>query len=99
MSKLYTVPELKELLTPVFEKNGVRQAVLFGSYAKGTATKRSDVDLLVDSGLRGLAFFGLLEDVASLLEAPVDLLDVTQITSGSSIDLEIRESGVQIYGR
>lgn len=99
MSKLYTVPELKELLTPVFEKNGVRQAVLFGSYAKGTATKRSDVDLLVDSGLRGLAFFGLLEDVASLLEAPVDLLDVTQITSGSSIDLEIRESGVRIYGR
>lgn len=99
MSKLYTVPELKELLTPVFEKNGVRQAVLFGSYAKGTATKRSDVDLLVDSGLRGLAFFGLLEDVASLLEAPVDLLDVTQITSGSSIDHEIRESGVRIYGR
>ena len=99
MSKVYTVPELKELLTPIFERNGVRQAVLFGSYAKGTATPRSDVDIMVDSGLRGLAFFGLLEDVASSLETPVDLLDVRQIDSGSRIDREIRESGVRIYGQ
>ena len=99
MSKVYTVPELKELLTPIFERNGVRQAVLFGSYAKGTATSRSDVDILVDSGLRGLAFFGLLEDVASSLETPVDLLDIRQIDSGSRIEREIRESGVPIYGR
>lgn len=99
MSKVYTVPELKELLTPVFERNGVRQAVLFGSYAKGNATPRSDVDILVDSGLHGLAFFGLLEDVASSLETPVDLLDVAQITRGSRIEREIRENGVRIYGR
>ena len=71
---------------------------MFGSYAKGTATTRSDVDILVDSGLRGLAFFGLLEDVAAALETPVDLLDVTQIRQSSSIGREIRESGVEIFG-
>lgn len=98
MSKVYTVAELKKILTPIFEQNGVRQAILFGSYAKGTATTRSDVDILVDSGLRGLAFFGLLEDIAAALETPIDLLDVTQIQKSSSIDREIRESGVEIYG-
>lgn len=98
MSKVYTVAELKKILTPIFEQNGVRQAILFGSYAKGTATTRSDVDILVDSGLRGLAFFGLLEDIAVALETPIDLLDVTQIQKSSSIEREIRESGVEIYG-
>lgn len=62
MRKLYTLPELKERLHPVFAQYGVRKATLFGSYAKGLATNRSDVALLVDSGLRGLAFFGLLND-------------------------------------
>lgn len=99
MDRVYTIAELKKLLTPILQENGVKQAILFGSYAKGTATPTSDVDILVDSGLRGLAFFGLLEDVATVLGIPVDLLDVTQIQKNSSIDREIRESGVEIYGQ
>ena len=78
MSKIYTVPELQSVLSPIFRANGVRKATLFGSYAKGVATARSDVDLLVDSGLRGLAFFGLLEQVTEALDTPVDLIDVSQ---------------------
>ena len=97
MGRLYTVPELRETLRPVFAQHGVRSAVLFGSYSKGRATEKSDVDILVDSGLRGLAFFGLLESVVSALDAPVDMIDVTQIEHGSMIDREIRQSGVQIY--
>ena len=74
MSKIYTVPELQTVLSPIFREHGVKKATLFGSYAKGAATSRSDVDLLVDSGLRGLAFFGLLERVSEALETPVDLI-------------------------
>ena len=98
MSKVYTLSELQKILAPIFQQNGVKQAILFGSYAKGLATTKSDVDLLVDSGLRGLAFFGLLEDVATAIDAPVDLLDVSQIEKNSRIDREIRKSGVAIYG-
>ncbi|MBQ5541963.1 MAG: nucleotidyltransferase domain-containing protein, partial [Erysipelotrichales bacterium] len=32
--------------------------MLFGSYAKGTASDQSDVDLLVGADVRGLRFFG-----------------------------------------
>ena len=99
MSKVYTVSELKDILYPIFVEHGVRSAVLFGSYSKGLATERSDVDLLVDSGLRGLAFFGLLEGVSSALGTPVDLIDVSQIERGSLIDQEISRSGVKIYGQ
>ena len=57
------------------------------------------MDILVDSGLRGLAFFGLLEGVSSTLSVPVDLIDVSQIEEGSQIDAEIRQTGVPIYGQ
>ena len=97
MQKVYSVREIENILHPVFAGYGVRRAVLFGSYAKGQATTRSDVDFLVDSGLRGLAFFGLLEGVASTLDVPVDLIDVSQIESGSQIELEIQRTGVSIY--
>ena len=72
MSRVYTNPELKDILTPIFQQNGVQQAILFGSYANGHAASQSDVDLLVGSGLRALAFFGLLEDVVTALDISVD---------------------------
>ena len=97
MSEVYTIAQLKGLLTPIFRKNKVRKATLFGSYSKGEATKHSDVDLLVDSGLRGLAFFGLLDDVCESLECDVDLIDTRDVTPDSAVDREIKNSGVVIY--
>ena len=99
MQAVYTLAELKNKLDPVFDQYGVRSAILFGSYAKGQANDRSDVDILVDSGLRGLAFFGLSEGVNTVLHIPVDLIDVTQIEKGSEIEREIRQTGVPIYGQ
>ena len=98
VNKVYSIPELQNILSPIFQQNGVKRAILFGSYAKGFATPKSDIDLLVDSGLRGLAFFGLREYVSTAIDAPIDLLDISQIEKNSRIDREIRESGVAIYG-
>ena len=58
----------------------------------------SDVDILVDSGLKGLSFFGLLEDVSVSLDKNIDMIDTTQIAKNSEIDMEISKNGVQIYG-
>ena len=95
---VYGIDEIKSRLEPLFRQYGVRRAVLFGSYAKGEARPVSDVDLLVDSGLRGLTFYGLLGDVCDTLSKDVDLIDVREIISGSRIDREIHGSGVKIYG-
>lgn len=97
MPSVYTVPQLRDVLKPVFAQYGIRRAVLFGSYGKGTADEKSDVDLLVDSGLRGLRFVGFLDDVQRAVGKDVDLFDVSHIRAGSKLDREIRETGVTVY--
>lgn len=97
MSRIYSLPQLQTALFPLFRNYDIRKAVLFGSYGKGTATEKSDVDLLVDSNLHGLRFVGFLNDVQTALGKDVDLFDVSHIQPGSRIDREIQETGVTIY--
>ena len=97
MTRPYTVTQIEARLMPVFRKNNVRRAVLFGSYSKGLATPDSDVDILVDSGLSGLSFFGLLEDVCQSLDCSVYLIDTQDIMPGSEIEREINPTGRVIY--
>ena len=94
---IYTIDDIKAVLHPVFVKHSVKKAVLFGSYVKGLAKQNSDVDLLLDSGLRGLKFVGLIEDVRSALDKEVDVFDKTHIIHNSKISSEISKDGVVIY--
>ena len=96
--QIYTVADIKEKLMPIFDKYKMKKAVLFGSYTKGIARDNSDIDIMVDSNLRGLAFFGLLEDVVNAVGKSVDLLDKSQIINSSRIQREIEDTGVVIYG-
>lgn len=97
MERIYSLEEITEILRPVFTEYGVKKAVLFGSYAKGNPTPRSDIDLLVDSGLRGMAFYGLLDGVVSALTVPVDLIDISQVEENSPVYNEIIRNGVAIF--
>lgn len=96
--QIYTIADIKDRLLPVFSKYKIKKAVLFGSYAKGIAKDNSDIDIMVDSNLRGLAFYGLLEDVVNAVDKSVDLLDKSQIVNASKIQQEIEATGVVIYG-
>jgi len=96
-NRTYTVEEIKDILEPIFRKNGVKRAVLFGSYVQGQADEKSDIDILVDSRLHGLAFFGLLEDVVTSLNKDVDLIDTRQLVNGSPIKERILHEGIEIY--
>ena len=94
---IYTIDDIKNVLSPVFAKHNVKKAVLFGSYVKGLANEYSDVDLLLDSGLRGLKFVGLIEDVRTALDKEVDVFDKTHIMPDSRISSEISRDWVVIY--
>jgi predicted nucleotidyltransferase len=96
---IYTVDEIKDKVAPVLKEHNVKKAILFGSYADGEAQMKSDIDILVDSGLHGLSFFELVADVQEALQKEVDLIDVSEIAKGSQIDVEIAETGVVIYAR
>ena len=95
---VYKVEEIKKILSPVFKQNGVKSAILFGSYAKGNARVKSDIDLCVDSGLIGLDFLGLIEYIHIALKKKVDVFDVRSIIKGSEIEQEIKKYGIKIYG-
>lgn len=94
---IWTVRDAQDALTPVFEYYGVSRAVLLGSIAQGTATPRSDIDLLVDSHLRGMKFVGLMETIRQVVGRPVDVFAVTHIEHGSPLDREICSTGITIY--
>ena len=97
IKKLYSIDEISTLLEPVFRKHHVKRAILFGSYSLGLASKLSDVDILVESHLRGLEFFALLEDVVNTLHKDVDLIDTRQLVEKSPFKDNIDQNGIQIY--
>ena len=49
-SKVLTIKAIKERIKPVMDKHNVKDVYLFGSYARGEATSKSDVDIYCDSG-------------------------------------------------
>lgn len=91
------ISDIQTALIPVFKDYDITRAVLFGSVAKGMATEKSDVDLLVDSRLHGLKFVGFVEAIRCAIGSPVDVIDVQHIEKDSKIDREIRSTGVMIY--
>ena len=99
--KTYSLKEIEEILLPIFVAYPIRRAILFGSYAKGIQTPQSDIDLMIDSNgaIRGIDFFGILEEMTCALQVPVDLLESSQIISGGKVQKEIESNGVVIYER
>ena len=55
------------------------------------------MDLLVDSGLKGLKFVGLIEALRAALDREMDVFDVSPVAKGTEIDHEIAATGVKIY--
>lgn len=96
-----TVEFIQRKLKPIFDKEPVYRVILFGSYAKGTAAKNSDVDLVLDSRGRliGLGFFRVLEQVVDALDMDVDMLEISQLQPGSPILETLQKDGIVIYDR
>lgn len=67
-----------------FKKYPVLKAYVFGSYARGEANDKSDIDLIVEldySKLKsGLEFVGLKIDLEEKLDKKVDLLTTKSIS-------------------
>ena len=74
--KTLTIEEIKEKIVPLLKKRGVVRSAIFGSYARGEANSKSDVDLIVEMKKpRGIFFtIGLKLDLEEKLNRKVDLL-------------------------
>lgn len=93
--------ELEDIVrkcSKVFERYEVSFCYLFGSYAKGKATPVSDVDLLISANIKGLKFYGLVEEIRTALHKKVDVLDMNQLKDNIELTEEIFKDGIKIYG-
>jgi hypothetical protein len=72
----YTIDELREIVGPIAKAHGVESVSIFGSYAKGTETEDSDIDLKIEKGkLRSLfQLSGFRLAVEDALHLAVDLV-------------------------
>lgn len=97
--KIYTIDEIKKILKEFLKDKPVYQVILFGSYAKNEATKESDVDLIIDtnSELKGFALLKLICQIEEKLKKNIDGFEKYEIIEDSSIDKEIKETGVVVY--
>lgn len=92
-----TLDDIRAGCKTVLDEYPVDYCILFGSYAKGIATGKSDVDLLVSGDVSGLRFFGMAERLREALKKRVDVLDVKQLTGNPELINEILRDGVKIY--
>ena len=50
---MLSIAAIRKRVAPICEKYPIRKAYLFGSYARGSATESSDVDLRIEGDIKG----------------------------------------------
>lgn len=58
----------------------------------------SDVDLLISANVKGLKFYGLVEEIREALHKKVDVLEINQLKDNLELTQEILKDGIKIYG-
>jgi len=73
---------IKKKVLPILKKHDVKRASIFGSFARGKATSRSDVDLLIEYKKKNKSLFDLVNlklELEAVLKRAVDLLTYNSI--------------------
>jgi len=76
-----SIEEIKPKIVRILKKNDVAKAGIFGSYARGEAKKKSDIDILVEFRGRKSLFdlAGVELELEKALGKPVDLLTYNSV--------------------
>lgn len=76
----------------------IRCAYLFGSYARGEATSKSDIDILVVCPPLGMRFYGIAAELEDRLHKQIDLHTHRQLKENEKFLEEVLKDGIKIYG-
>ena len=93
-----TIEAIKNACAEVLQNFEVNYCYLFGSYAKGKANEKSDVDLLISTQITGLEFYEMVELLREKLCKKVDVLHQSQLNNNLELTNEILKDGIKIYG-
>lgn len=98
-TNMYSIADIKEAVIPVATEYGLKRVYLFGSYAKGTATENSDVDLLIEKGakLSLLGMSGIMQSVSESLKLPVDVITTVSLEQDEDMKKSVIGTEILLY--
>jgi predicted nucleotidyltransferase len=95
---------ITKLITPILKQKNAKKAILFGSYARGTNDKHSDIDLIIVDNdqlpyLRRLDKY--FNELSSVLSAPLEIFiyqeaEFERMKEGAFVGRAVEE-GIIIY--
>lgn len=80
-----SLSSIKKKALPILKKHSVKRASIFGSFARGTAKSRSDVDFLIEYKGNNKTLFDLVDlksDLEAALDRKVDIITFNSIYRG-----------------
>jgi len=98
-NRVYSINEIKKRFEKVARKYEINEAYLFGSYARGDATKKSDVDFYIraDKMKCLLELSGFCIDAEKAMSKKVDVI-TSEATLRENFKNEMKKELVKIYG-
>lgn len=92
------IEEIKGAIEPILIRHHIKRAGIFGSMAKGNATSKSDIDILVELGnkISLLEFVGIKYELEDLLGRKVDLVEYQAVKP--RLRNKIMSEEIRIYG-
>ena len=74
-------------------------AYLFGSYARGNANRKSDIDILIVCPPIGLHFYDIASDLEDELHKKVDLHTHREFGNNEEFLAQVLKDGIKIYNK
>lgn len=77
-----SIASIKKKALPILKRHAVKRASIFGSFARGNANLRSDVDFLIEYKEKNKSLFDLVDlksDLEKTLDRKVDLITYNSI--------------------
>lgn len=90
--------EIKVLVSSLVKKYNAEYAILFGSYARGEATRESDIDIIIVGGTNFSALDALAfgEELRELTNKKVDAFELREVEQNTEFYQNILREGVKI---
>ena len=84
-NRIFTLENITAMVKPLAEKYRVKEIYLFGSYARGEADEKSDLDFLVFGGenFKLTNVLALGEDLREVLKKKVDIFEIREVNQDS----------------
>lgn len=98
VEKIYSIEEIKKMVSPILHKYRASKALLFGSYARNTAENSSDIDVMVIGGssFEPTDIFCIADELYDVSKKSVDVYEEKEIDATSDFYKNILLEGVEI---